>query len=173
MVESYPFIVPSGSLIQPYYSGQSAIGTISHPFGNIYASAIYISGIAVNPSGGGTGSGTYSGGPVTSDITPTSSGTLSVGTAALPFATIYAQNIIGGIVSTSGVSIFNEIPAGIINEVNTTFTINYSPVGNSLQLYSNGLYMSPGGIDYSLSGNSITFVSAPFSGTRLTCNYVI
>jgi hypothetical protein len=52
-----------------------------------------------------------------------------------------------------------EVPAGIINGVNATFTLAAapSPVG-SLMLIRNGL-LQTAGIDYTLSGNTIAFLA--------------
>lgn len=57
-------------------------------------------------------------------------------------------------------SIFAETPSGAINGTNKVFTLQYTPTASSLELYLNGLLMTQGP-DYSLSGSTITFVSAP------------
>jgi hypothetical protein len=66
-----------------------------------------------------------------------------------------------------------EIPAGTINGTNTVFTLVHAPdpVG-SLTLYRNGLRMSSG-VDYSISGSTITFfiASTPSTGDQLRANY--
>jgi hypothetical protein len=51
-----------------------------------------------------------------------------------------------------------EVPAGTIDGVNTTFTLQNSPSGSSLLLVRNGLYLNAGA-DYTLSGNTITFIN--------------
>jgi hypothetical protein len=51
-----------------------------------------------------------------------------------------------------------ETPGGIVDGSNTTFTLSNLPVGASLMLFRNGLYMKAG-FDYSLNGSSIQFAS--------------
>lgn len=63
-----------------------------------------------------------------------------------------------------------ETPAGTIDGTNTTFTLAAAPTG--LQLLDNGLGLSAG-VDYNLSGNTITFVPAatPQPGDILAASY--
>ena len=67
----------------------------------------------------------------------------------------------------------NETPAGTVNAINVTFTLNFSPSpAASLVLFRNGLLMKSG-TDYSLSGGVITFlsVSVPQTGDLLLASY--
>ena len=66
-----------------------------------------------------------------------------------------------------------EVPAGAINSANTTFTLAASPdPAASLALYRNGIIQKQG-LDYSLSGTAIAFVSAatPQTGDVLIASY--
>ena len=75
----------------------------------------------------------------------------------------------GGLLSFSD----GETPAGVINAMNTIFTLNFSPSpAASLSLSRNGLLMKLG-TDYSLSGAAITFFSAsvPQIGDVLLASY--
>ena len=67
-----------------------------------------------------------------------------------------------------------EIPGGVVDGTNTTFTLANPPSGSSLMLFHNGLYML-GGFDYTLSAQSITFVSGavPQPGDTLVASYRI
>jgi hypothetical protein len=67
-----------------------------------------------------------------------------------------------------------ETPGGLVDGNNKTFTLLNPPSGSSLSLYRNGLYMSAN-FDYTLSGNSITFVTGgvPQPGDQLIANYRI
>lgn len=60
-----------------------------------------------------------------------------------------------------------EVPAGLINGANTVFTLANIPKTGTLQLYLNGAFQTGGGVDYTLSGLTITFVSAPLTGSGL------
>lgn len=60
-----------------------------------------------------------------------------------------------------------EVPSGTINGVNKVFGINNAPFSNnSLLLFRNGLYQIPT-TEYTYSGNTITFVTAPATGNEL------
>lgn len=66
-----------------------------------------------------------------------------------------------------------ETPAGSVNSSNATFTLASTPApAASLLLYRNGLLMRSG-IDYLLSGQTITFLtqSLPQTGDSLIANY--
>ncbi len=67
-----------------------------------------------------------------------------------------------------------EIPGGVANGTNLGFSLAAAPnPASSLQLYKNGVLLQLNG-DYSLSGSTITFVSAavtPQSGDKIMANY--
>jgi hypothetical protein len=67
----------------------------------------------------------------------------------------------------------SEVPTGAINGSNATFTLAATPSpASSLQLYLNGLRQDAG-VDYTLSGATITFFTAslPQSGDLLLASY--
>jgi len=56
------------------------------------------------------------------------------------------------------------VPAGTINSINRIFTLTSPPnPTKSLSLFRNGFYQTQG-IDYTLSGSTITYISAPITG---------
>lgn len=60
----------------------------------------------------------------------------------------------------------NETPTGTVNGVNATFTLASTPnPAASLQLYKNGQLMLPGGVDYTLTTNSIAYVAGAIPKT--------
>jgi hypothetical protein len=76
-------------------------------------------------------------------------------------------------VSIPGVGFVDQqTPTGAINGVNGVFTLGQTPNPTaSLEVYRNGLLLSPG-IDYTLSGAVITFVSVvPQTSDTLICSY--
>ena len=79
-------------------------------------------------------------------------------------------------VSIPGVGFVDqETPSGTVNGVNATFTTSQTPAPTtSLAVYRNGLLMSSG-IDYTLSGATITFLTAsvPQTSDTLLCSYRI
>jgi hypothetical protein len=67
--------------------------------------------------------------------------------------------------------IINETPSGTVNGTNDEFTIAYAPVTDSLMLYRDGQLLKAGGADYTLSGTTVTFVTAPLTGSVLLATY--
>lgn len=65
-----------------------------------------------------------------------------------------------------------ETPSGTINGSNTAFTIANTPISGSVHVFLNGLLQkSGGGNDYTISGTTITFVTAPETGSTLLVSY--
>lgn len=69
--------------------------------------------------------------------------------------------------------ICNEIPSGLINSSNVTYTIANTPVAGTVTVYLNGLFQAPGtGLDYTISGTTITFAKAPRTNSELYVCYI-
>lgn len=66
----------------------------------------------------------------------------------------------------------NEIPAGTINGTDTVFTLASYPTTSTLRVYLNGLRQKLTD-DFTLSGNVITFVTAPPTGSNLLTDYMV
>lgn len=65
-----------------------------------------------------------------------------------------------------------EVPSGSINGSNTAFTLANTPVVGSEHVYLNGqLQASGSGNDYTISGTSITYLTAPETGDVLVVSY--
>ena len=66
-----------------------------------------------------------------------------------------------------------EAPTGSVNGTNTSFLLAYTPVSGSEQVFLNGILQEPGsGNDYTISGATITYLSAPISGDRIRVTYL-
>ena len=64
-----------------------------------------------------------------------------------------------------------EIPSGTVNGSNASFTLAFTPVTTaSLQLYLDGVLLLQT-TDYTLSGATITFASAPATGQSIRAIY--
>lgn len=61
-----------------------------------------------------------------------------------------------------------ETPGGTIDGTNAVFTIAFTPAAGSLKLFVSGLLMSGGGNDYTLAGQTVTFVAGAIPGTGET-----
>lgn len=64
-----------------------------------------------------------------------------------------------------------EIPTGAINGTNKVFTLVNTPIVGTLHLKLNGQEKYIANSDYSLTGNTITFVDAPSTGAFLSVDY--
>lgn len=65
-----------------------------------------------------------------------------------------------------------ETPSGSINGSNTAFTLANTPIAGSEMLFLNGVLQEPGaGNDYTISGASITMLTAPLTGEKLVVTY--
>ena len=73
----------------------------------------------------------------------------------------------GGLTASSFV--FNEIPlpTAIVNN----FTIAFTPVVNTVQVFINGLLQKPT-TDYTVSGTTITFINFPLLTDEILCHYI-
>jgi hypothetical protein len=70
--------------------------------------------------------------------------------------------------------ICNEIPTGTIGGGNVTFNIANAPVVGTVMVFLNGLLQAPGvGLDYTIAGQTITFVKAPHTNSDLYVAYII
>lgn len=64
-----------------------------------------------------------------------------------------------------------EVPGGTIDGMNSTFTLAYTPLGSSLALFLNGLYLTANS-DYTLNGQTVQFMGpVPQPGDTLIANY--
>jgi len=63
-----------------------------------------------------------------------------------------------------------EVPSGVIDGANQSFTLAHAPAGGSLHLYQNGLRQTPT-THYTLAGDTVSFVTAPPLGATLLADY--
>ena len=74
--------------------------------------------------------------------------------------------------SGAGATTVEEVPTGTINGSNATFTLSRTPRPGSVRVYLNGLRQRTGsGNDFTISGLTITFATAPPTGSNLFCDY--
>jgi hypothetical protein len=108
-------------------------------------------------------------------------GSILMGNASgAPTATALSGDISvtsGGVVSLAADVIRNadyvaaETLTGVPNGVLTAFTILATPVAGTVKVYINGILQKPT-TDYSISGTTITFTSAPLLGDWLSATYI-
>lgn len=69
--------------------------------------------------------------------------------------------------------IIRETPSGSVNGSNTSFTLANIPAFGTEQVYLNGILQEPGsGNDYTISTNTLTYLTAPLTGDRLRVSYL-
>lgn len=90
----------------------------------------------------------------------------TLGTTAVTFQQVNAAGL------TASNFVDKEIPSGSINGSNTSFSMANTPVSGSEHLYLNGILQESGaGNDYTISGATITMLTAPLSGEKLRVSY--
>lgn len=65
-----------------------------------------------------------------------------------------------------------ETPSGTVNGSTTAFTLANTPIAGTECVFLNGVLQEPGaGNDYTISGATITYLTAPITGDRIRVNY--
>jgi hypothetical protein len=97
--------------------------------------------------------------------TANSGGTL--GTTSITFQNI---NVAAGLSNSNFAD--KETPTGAVNGSNTAFTLANTPVAGSEHIYLNGVLQESGaGNDYTITGASITMLTAPLTGEKIRVSY--
>jgi uncharacterized protein YoxC len=140
-----------------------------------------VSGLTTSLNGLNTTVASNSSGITSLNSTVTTMGTTVSG---LSTSVTNLNNTVAGLSATvntltsggsGAVFVDGETPSGTVNGVNLAFTLSHAPSPTtSLALYRNGLMQTPG-IDFTLSGSAITFlsVSTPQTGDILEAYYRI
>lgn len=134
-----------------------------------------------------TGSG--SGGTVTSVSVSTANGFAGSVSSATTTPAITISTTITGLLKGNGTAVSaaaagtdylapssvvtRETPSGSVNGSNTAYTLANTPLSGTEQVFLNGILQEPGaGNDYTISGATITYLTAPVSGDRLRVTYM-
>lgn len=88
-----------------------------------------------------------------------------LGTTALVFTNLQITAL------TSGSFSIRETPSGVINGSNTAFTLAFTPIVGTETIFLNGLQQNLTE-DYTISGSTITYVTAPIAGDILRVTYI-
>jgi hypothetical protein len=105
----------------------------------------------------GNGSNVATGIPLSGDVSITNTGVTTVSSAFLKLANF----------------IYGEVPTGSVNGVNTTFTLANTPSSATVQVHQNGIRLNVGaGNDYTVSGGTITMLTAPLTGDVILVDYM-
>lgn len=70
---------------------------------------------------------------------------------------------------TSFTIVKNETPSGMVDGSTVDFTLAHTPL-NGIELILNGATLKPG-VDYTLTGATITFIIPPAPGSLIICHY--
>jgi hypothetical protein len=64
----------------------------------------------------------------------------------------------------------NEVPGGLVNSSNVTFSLAHAPLAGSVQLYVDKKRLAPT-TDFTLSGSTLTLSVAPTTGVEILADY--
>ena len=82
------------------------------------------------------------------------------------------REILGARGGSGPTEVSNETPSGSVNDVNTVFTLTFSPIAETVKVYVNGArQLSGSGNDFTLSGSTITFTNPPSTGSNILVDY--
>lgn len=99
----------------------------------------------------------------------TNNGAITLGTTALTFAQFSS---VGSALGASNI-VTRETPSGSVNGSNTAFTLANTPTSGTEEVYLNGILQEPGaGNDYTISGGTITYLTAPLTGDKIRVSYL-
>lgn len=66
-----------------------------------------------------------------------------------------------------------EVPLGVVDGINSVFTLSFIPKAGTEHVFKNGMLMSSEvSGDYVLNGNKITFNNPPLKGTSILVTYM-
>lgn len=193
--------IGAGTLVNADISASAAIarskiaaGTVNHVVVNDGAGNL--SSVAVLPiSQGGTNSSAAlsnnriiisSAGALVESAAITANRALASNASGIPVATSVTDTELGyvsGVTSAIQTQLNNKInsadfivretPTGLVNGSNTTFTLAFTPVAGKEQVFLNGILQEPGaGNDYTISGATITYLTAPVTGDKIRVSYL-
>ena len=94
-----------------------------------------------------------------SGMTTQSSGTADIGSTGIRFNNVYTNQINDRVPAEAR---FHEPFTGTVDGANTIFTLTNSPNQNNLLVFLDGKYQKAVD-DYSLAGDTVTFITAPTS----------
>jgi len=119
---------------------------------------------------------TISSGPFGFQVVDSSITTSKLANSSVTKDKISSSALGGGLTGGDGtaISINMEIetPSGTVDGSNLIFTLSNAPHQGKLILFRNGLFQANGnGMDYTLSGSTITFAGAPKTGDTLIASY--
>jgi len=108
--------------------------------------------------------------PVVTKLTDSDVVAVGYGPTSEAVGNIRITDLAGEIIKRGGTFI-TEIPAGLVNGVNTVFTLSKAPTkANAILVMLNGLGQAQGG-DYALSGTTVNFVTAPSGADVIMAAY--
>lgn len=164
-----------GTLVQTMVSGSfltltvTAIGTAAGTWDAAYTAA------------GGSGSVTtvsvvsangFAGSVSNASTTPAITLTTSVTGLLKGNGTAMSAATVGTDYMAPSSFVTRETPSGSINGSNVTFTLANTPISGTEEVYLNGILQDPGGSnDYTISGATLTYLTAPVSGDKIRVSY--
>jgi len=72
---------------------------------------------------------------------------------------------------TQNIFVANEIPIGNVDGINKVFTLAYTPIVDTVIVFLATIQVPGSGLDYTISGSTITFIKAPKIGQEVVVSY--
>ena len=83
------------------------------------------------------------------------------------------DSIIAGITGNNVQIVWNEVPSGMINGINLSFTLEFTPKNGRVLVFINGIIQEGDSNrrDFYITDRTITFDNAPRSGSKVLVTY--
>ena len=166
-----------GGLIQTMAAGSQVIVTVV-----TVATAAGTWDAAYSITGAGTGSVTtvsvvsangFAGTVATASSTPAITLTTSITGILKGSSSALVAAIVGTDYVNNASFVFNETPTGLVNGSNVTYTLANTPTAGTVQVFLNGSLQEAGaGNDYTISTNTITYLTAPVTNDKIRVHYM-
>lgn len=185
----YTIINESSGNVAVQSSGANAILTLVGAGAAPFSAAVFTAKVATPTTAANWSYAQYATGTASGTVTSVSVVTANgfAGTVATATSTpaITLTTSVTGVLKGNGTAIsaaatsdivagyvVRETPSGTINSSNTSFTLANTPVSGTEMIFQNGLLLVAGGAkDYTISTNTLTFITAPATGDNLFATY--
>ena len=171
----------AGNVLNVNYSNANVAAFLPTYSGNVSANYFIGNGSQLTGIAGGTGNTgniTFSNTTITSNVANANvtvqgngTGNVNLGSSVSVAGNITANYLYGNGYYLTGLltTITNQTLTG--NNVETNFTLNQTATANSVLVTVNGISQTPD-VDYTVSGNVITFTSAPYTGDIMQVRFL-
>jgi hypothetical protein len=188
----YTIINESSGNVSIQSSGANAILTLTGSASAPFSAAVFTAKVATPTTAANWSYAQYATGTASGTVTSVSVATANgfAGTVATATSTpaITLTTSVTGVLKGNGTAISaatagtdymapsdfitRETPSGTVNGSTTSFGLANTPISGTEMVFLNGVLQEPGaGNDYTISGATITYLTAPVTGDRIRVTY--